>query len=117
MFLGMCADTAMVRPSTFTPSIEPFSIPQAMVVSQVLKSGSSPTQHGHSTLQVQTSSSRPSISYATSHLPRDCPGVRVFGRPTDIGRPTEQYAARTDCQAPFLLEIGSALLASPPQSS
>ncbi len=62
MFLGMWADTAMIRPPTSTPSIDPVSIPQAMTVSQVLKSGSSPTQHGHSTLQVQTSSSLPSIS-------------------------------------------------------
>ena len=68
MFLGMWADTAMVSPSTLTPSIEPFSIPQAMTVSHVLKSGSSPTQQGHRTLQVQTSSNRPSISYAITHL-------------------------------------------------
>ena len=69
MFFGMWAETAIVSPSTLTPSIEPFSMPQAITVSQVLKSGSSPTQHGQSTLQVQTSSSRPSISYAISNLP------------------------------------------------
>jgi hypothetical protein len=36
MFFGMCAETAMVRPSTDTPSTVPLSMPQAMVVSQVL---------------------------------------------------------------------------------
>ncbi len=36
MFLGMWAETAIVRPATSTPSIEPFSIPQAMTVSQVV---------------------------------------------------------------------------------
>ena len=36
MLLGMWADTASVRPPTSTPSIEPFSMPQAIVVSQVL---------------------------------------------------------------------------------
>ena len=36
MFLGMWADTAMVSPSTLTPSIVPFSMPQAITVSQVL---------------------------------------------------------------------------------
>ena len=36
MFFGMWADTAIVRPLTSTPSIVPVSIPQAIVVSQVL---------------------------------------------------------------------------------
>jgi hypothetical protein len=36
MFLGMCAETAKVRPSTATPSMAPRSMPQAMVVSQVV---------------------------------------------------------------------------------
>ena len=36
MFFGMWAETAIVRPLTSTPSIEPFSMPQAMVVSHVL---------------------------------------------------------------------------------
>ena len=35
MFSGMWAETAMVRPLTSTPSIVPFSMPQAIVVSQV----------------------------------------------------------------------------------
>ena len=37
---------------------------QASAESQVPPSGSSPIQHGQSTLQVQTSSSLPSMSYA-----------------------------------------------------
>ena len=36
MFFGMWADTAIVRPPTSTPSIAPDSMPQAIVVSQVL---------------------------------------------------------------------------------
>ena len=35
MFSGMCAETAIVSPLTSTPSIEPFSIPHAIVVSRV----------------------------------------------------------------------------------
>ena len=70
-------------------------MPQAMTVSQVSSSGSSPTQHGHRTLQVQTSSSLPSISYAMSRPP-----LPVFGRSTDIGRSTESTPGAGRCQAP-----------------
>ena len=63
-FSGMWTEAAMVRPETSTPSIDPLSTCHASADSQTPPSGFSPTQHGHSTLQVHTSSSLPSTSYA-----------------------------------------------------
>src|SRR5215813_5298287 len=64
MLPGTCATTARVVPDTSTLSTFPLSKCQAMMVSQVPLSGSSPIQHGQSTRQLQTSSKRPSRWYA-----------------------------------------------------
>ena len=61
---GMCTDTQMQRSETSTPCTTPRSTIQPKIESQVPSpSGSSPTQHGHNVLHVQTSSSLPSTSY------------------------------------------------------
>src|SRR3972149_6233688 len=64
MLPGIWVRTASVRPATFRPLTVPLSMCHARTPSQVPPSGSSPTQHGQSTLQVQTSNSCPSSWYA-----------------------------------------------------
>ncbi len=52
-----------VRPETSVPFTLPFSMCHDSTPSHVPPSGSSPTQHGHRMLHVQTSSSFPSSTY------------------------------------------------------
>ena len=60
---GMWTDKQMQQSETSSPCTVPRSTYQPRMESQVPSpSGSSPTQHGHRMLQVQTSSSRPSTS-------------------------------------------------------
>src|SRR5438128_6577653 len=66
MFPGMWVRIVSVRPDTSVPLTVPLSKCQESTPSQVPPSGSSPTQHGQRILQVHTSSSFPSSSYAIS---------------------------------------------------
>jgi hypothetical protein len=60
MLPGMWHSATMLWPETSTPSTVPLSTCHPSVPSHTPVSGSSPTQHGHRMLQVQTSSRRPS---------------------------------------------------------
>src|SRR6266851_3998576 len=72
---GMCTATAKVSPDTSTPFTLPVSTWYATVESQVPPSGSSPIQHGQSTLQVQTSKILPCKWYAIWTPPSSLVGI------------------------------------------
>src|SRR4029453_4383701 len=61
--------TARVSPDTSTPLTLPLSTRYATTESQVPLSGSSPIQHGQSTLQVHTSRMLPCSRYAICSPP------------------------------------------------
>src|SRR5712692_725145 len=68
MLPGMNVRMTRVRPDTSMPLTSPLSTCHASTPVHVPPSGSSPTQHGHSVLHVQTSNNRPSSWYDISHL-------------------------------------------------